>query len=577
MKKRWMIFFILLIFVSSMFAGDIYLRLLTLGQPIQTYNLGDKLALEWYVNMEVQQTWWLTTEIGIGQNNTGTGENWANADWYEDAGDYKRVRRDIGEFQFTATGNWYFYGRAIAETNDPWHYATNGSFSNTETLTATEYFSVSALNNPTFSSVSKNSTYISTDIDLTLSEDVNGHNVLIVRREGSAVTWTPNQGTTYSDDEVLTDHEVVKGSYDPSVSGTTVTDNFLKPGTTYYYKVFSENWHYYSAGVEAAITYATTDALPKPSSVSSTMLSDSKIKVEWTANGTYGNVMVIARKGSDLSADPTNGTEYNVSNALGDGTVIFKGTGSNYTYTGLDANSTYYFRLYTAEDNSDYYSATDGTTSTNATTHDGTTYHTVTFTGSSSDFSADENVSGDGKYYLTWDDTYLYAGEFIDININLTANKFVIAIDKDPGTFNGYAPPEWGGYNFVANNDGTHNLEYIFAIGAYWNGETWVTFTNLYDNDSNNNFVDPTDKSGYAPETGNYAEVAIPWADLGGRPTSDWEIIMWFSNSSNTWMDSAWPSSNPTTGIFPLEVTDMHLFSSAGTGITPNSTGGATP
>lgn len=293
------------------------------------------------------------------------------------------------------------------------------------------------------------------------------------------------------------------------------------------------------------------------------MLSDSKIKVEWTADGTYGDVMVTARKGSDLSSNPINGTEYSVSNAIGDGTVIYTGTGSSYTYSDLDANSTYYFRVYTVENTVDYYSANDGTTSTNATTHDGTTYHSVEFTGSATDFSADENVGGD--YYLTWDLNNLYAGVFNDIVLG--SNKFVIAIDKDPGTANGYAPPDWGSYNFAANNDGTHNLEYIFAMGA--------SFTNLYEYDDN--FVEAADKSAYEKSSGTYAEVAIPWADLGGRPESSWEIIMWFSNSTNSWMDSAWPSSNPTEGTFPLEVTELHTFSSAGEGIKPDETGGATP
>ena len=116
--------------------------------------------------------------------------------------------------------------------------------------------------------MTKNSTYPSTDIDLTLSEDAQGHNSLIIRREGSPVSWSPAQGITYSDDQDLgTNHEVVKGSFDPSNNDNTATDNLLKPGTTYYYKVFSENWHYYSDGVEATSTYATTDALPKPSFV----------------------------------------------------------------------------------------------------------------------------------------------------------------------------------------------------------------------------------------------------------------------------------------------------------------------
>ena len=493
MKKRWMI--LIFIFIcSSIFAGDIYLHLLTTGQPQSTYYLGDKMASLWYVNMEVGQTTWNASDIGIGQSDSGTGENWDSAIHYEDGFENNRkVRRNIEYFQFTATGNWYFYGRAKGDSGDDWHYANDGGWGNPTSLLATEYFSVNALNNPTFTSVTKSLTSSSTEIDLSISEDTESHNVLIVRRESSAVTWTPLQGTTYSIGEYLgTDHVIVNGSFDPSEHSNATTDDLLIPETAYYYKIFSENNNYYSSGVEASTSSATTDVLPQPSSVSSTMLSDSKINVEWTPNANYGNVMVIARKGSDLSADPTNGTEYNVSDAVGDGTVIYKDSGSSYTYSGLDANSTYYFRVYTVDYVSNYYSAN---TSINETTHDGTTYHLVELTGNENDFSSSENVSGD--YYLTWDATYLYAAIFngidlLDIDYN---NKFAIAIDKDPGTANGYAPPDWGGYNFAANNDGTHNLEYIFIMGR--------GFTSLYN--SGDSFVNAANKSIYNPQIGTYA------------------------------------------------------------------------
>lgn len=531
MKKRWLVLVLLIFTLSNLNAGDIWLHMLTFGTPNSTYLLGDIIDSELYIQMEIGQEAWEQSEIGIGINSSGTGENWADASWYQN-GDYpnKRVQRNMIDFQFTSIGDWYFYGRAIS-AGEPyeWHYANSTTWSNSSTLGATYYFTVNELNLPTFTSVVKNSTLISTGIDLSLSEDVDGHNVLIIRSKDSAVTWLPGQGTTYTDDQVLdTDVIVVRGSYDPSVSGTTLTDESLIPNTTYYYKIFSENWHYYSDGVEATTSYATTDALPQPSSVSATMLSDTKIKVEWTPNGNYGNVMVVAKKDGDLSDPPLNGTLYNVTDALGGGTVIYKGTESNYTYTGLDANSTYYFRVYTVDNTSNFYSAN---TSTNATTHDGTTNHTIVFTGSTTDFSSGENVGG--NYYLTWDATYLYAAIFngIDLLDELFNNKFAIAIDKDPGTANGYAPLEWGGYNFAANNDGTHNLEYIFIMGR--------GFTSLYN--SGDSFVTAADKSSYTKQLGTYAEVRIPWAELGGRPTSDWEIIMWFSNVANDWMDSAWP------------------------------------
>jgi hypothetical protein len=560
MRKRWILFcFILAMVVSNLYSEPWAYE----GNDLSGHYKGDQFSIYYTMNAD---GWSCTSkDIGLGQTDNDAGLTWTGVTWDNEGGDgngnNEGVRIDV---QVTATGTWYYSLRCDSYYHD--HSYSESGWNAMISSYDSDSFTVSTLNNPTLDSVVKDGTYSSTKINLTVTEDAQEHNVLIVRREGSAVAWTPTDGTAYSGGNDLGDNTVViNGSWDITDGDhdQVFLDEYytLKPGTEYYYKTFSENNSYYSSGSSGSS--ATTDALPKPTAVSSTMLSDSKIKVEWTANGTYGDLMVIARKSSDLSGNPVNGTEYSVSDAIGDGSVIYKSNGSSYTYGSLDADSDYYFRVYTVDNTSDYYSANDGTTSTNETTHNGTTYHSVEFTGSVTDFSADENVYD--EYYLTWDDTNLYAGEFN--GIALGTNKFKIAIDKDPGTTNGYAPASWGGYDFSTNNDGTHNLEYIFEMSS--------TITNLYD--SSDNFADPTDKSSYDKSIGTFAEIEIPWADLGGRPGSNWEIIMWFSNSSDDWMDTAWPSSNPTSGVFPLAVTELHTFSSAGTGITPNSSGGATP
>ncbi|MCF7920230.1 MAG: hypothetical protein K9N06_10000 [Candidatus Cloacimonetes bacterium] len=306
MKIKWWIFLVFSILLTLQLNADSWAFE---GNDLSGHFLGDHFSIYYIMNADA----WLCTskDIGLGQTDSDGGLSWTGVTWDNEGGDgfgnNEGVRIDV---QVTATGTWYYSLRCDG------NYKGTGDWTAMSGSYESGSFSVSALNNPTFTSAVKNSTYSSTDIDLTLSEDAEGHNVLIVVREGSAVDWTPTNNVTYNDNEDIgTNHTVVKGSYDPSVSGTTVTDNFLKPGTAYYYKVFSENWHYYSSGVTQ--TSVTTDALPKPTGVSATMLSDSKIKVDWTPNGTYGNVMLVARKSSDLSADPTNGTEYSVTDALG--------------------------------------------------------------------------------------------------------------------------------------------------------------------------------------------------------------------------------------------------------------------
>lgn len=127
--------------------GDIWLHMLTNGQPIGTYHLGDKLPASTYIEFEIGQSSWTSSEAGIGQSNTDTALlDWDAALWFQDgSGSNKQVRRDISGFQFTATGYWYVAGRAIADNGDPWHYANNTNWDHTETFAPEYYYSVEPL------------------------------------------------------------------------------------------------------------------------------------------------------------------------------------------------------------------------------------------------------------------------------------------------------------------------------------------------------------------------------------------------------------------------------------------------
>ena len=74
------------------------------------------------------------------------------------------------------------------------------------------------------------------------------------------------------------------------------------------------------------------------------------INAGWT-RGNGNNVLVVAKAGS-APTDPTNGTTYTANAAYGSGTacgggyVVYKGSGTSVTVTGLTTGTTYYFALY---------------------------------------------------------------------------------------------------------------------------------------------------------------------------------------------------------------------------------------
>ena len=256
-----LIFIVLLSLTNNVFAqtkGDIYLHMLTTGQPQATFNLGDKFTSNYFIQFEVGQESWNATEIGIGQSNSNeTLLTWLSASWFADgSGTNKQVQGDLNGHQFTATGTWYFAGRAKGDSSDPWHYANDDQWGNSGTFSPAYYFTVNAL--PTPSTQSATAVSMS-QINLKWTRDATYDNVIVVVRKGSAPDDL-SQGTTYNqgDGDITTSagYILYKGNADYSSSALNHTS--LLSNTTYYYSFFTVNNNYYSPVVS---TNATTHQL----------------------------------------------------------------------------------------------------------------------------------------------------------------------------------------------------------------------------------------------------------------------------------------------------------------------------
>jgi hypothetical protein len=235
----------------------LWMHMLTTGAPAATRMLGDKLNAggDWYINFEIGQSSWYQSDAGIGQSNTDPSAwTWETANFYEDgSGSNKRVRTNFGEFQFTATGNWYFNGRAKSAEGDPFNYANSDQWQNATSFSPVYYFTVNALSDPSDQDATAAS---SSQIDLSWAADASAHQVMIVRKLSSA-SWTePTQGTSYSVDDVIGSGTVVYKGF-----GTSFGNTGLSANTTYDYKFYSENYNYYSAGVTAQATTLLPDII----------------------------------------------------------------------------------------------------------------------------------------------------------------------------------------------------------------------------------------------------------------------------------------------------------------------------
>jgi hypothetical protein len=97
----------------------------------------------------------------------------------------------------------------------------------------------------------------------------------------------------------------------------------------------------------------TVNALENPSSPSATSVSISQINLSWSKWNSK-NVMIVRQESNDSWTAPTQGTSYSVTDVIGDGVVVYNGSDENLDNTSLSASTTYYYKLYSV--NNDYYS-----------------------------------------------------------------------------------------------------------------------------------------------------------------------------------------------------------------------------
>ena len=98
----------------------------------------------------------------------------------------------------------------------------------------------------------------------------------------------------------------------------------------------------------SSCTSPTTQA----STFSNSAIAQTTATVGWT-RGSGDNVLVVARAGAAVNADPASGTSYSANSAFGSGTqigtgnfVVYNGAGNSVNLTGLTAGTTYHFAVY---------------------------------------------------------------------------------------------------------------------------------------------------------------------------------------------------------------------------------------
>lgn len=194
--------------------------------------------------------------------------------------------------------------------------------------------------------------------------------VIVVARQGSAVNADPVSGTTYTANAAFgSGSQIGTGNYVVyNGTGTSVNVTGLLENTTYHFAVYEYNttstcYHL----TELTGNFTTTQC--SPTTQATTFTSSSITGTSGTANWVRGNgnsVLVVARAGSAVNADPVSGTSYTANAVFGSGSqigtgnfVVYSGTATSVNVTGLSASTTYHFAVYEFNTASNCYHLTE--------------------------------------------------------------------------------------------------------------------------------------------------------------------------------------------------------------------------
>lgn len=272
------------------------------------------------------------------------------------------------------TGKVVFNGSGNAVTITSLNQLTNYSFdiyeyagSQTSTTDKTVYLTPGVTNSQATSATPSNAREIVftsiTGSGMILNwTNGNGTNRIVVGHAGAPVNADPVTGTTvYAANATLgAGTQIGTGNY-VIYKGTsnTVTVNGLSPSVTYYFKVYE----YTTSGSTNTYNYTNTTNNPNNQSTKPSLQatlaaipfpadSATSLQLDWI-NGNGTRRLVVVHEEASVDSNPVDGTIYTANtlftagSQIGTGNyVVYNGTGSSVTVTGLKDGTAYYFKIF---------------------------------------------------------------------------------------------------------------------------------------------------------------------------------------------------------------------------------------
>lgn len=254
--------------------------------------------------------------------------------------------------------SFYLTGLSPATTYYFRVFDYNGTGTSTEYLTSSYLSgSVTTSATPTIQTTNAGFTNITNNSVTVNWSNGNGTRRLIVAREATTAAVEPVNSTAYAGNSAFGSGAVVGAGnysiYNSTGTGTNITN--LKQGTQYVLSFYEFNGNSQPQYLTPAYTATvTTRSVPTiaASNLTITKVDGKTLYLSWT-NGNGQRRIIVAKKGSDVTATPANGTDYNANASFGLGQQL--GAGEYVVYddnfnaaivTNLDPATVYYFKVF---------------------------------------------------------------------------------------------------------------------------------------------------------------------------------------------------------------------------------------
>jgi hypothetical protein len=187
----------------------------------------------------------------------------------------------------------------------------------------------------------------------------NGKYRMVVMREGSPVDAIPTDLIYYTGGNLAFGSGATLGAGNyimaSNMNGNSLNVTNLKAGVTYHIEVIESNGNkvpvYLTPGAKANFTISGEPSTPS-TQFEAQLAEGNSVKPTWKI-GDGARRIVIARKGTIVTAKPTDGQTYTANLEFSEGTeieggqyVVYDGTANNFMLTGLEKASSYHLAIF---------------------------------------------------------------------------------------------------------------------------------------------------------------------------------------------------------------------------------------